>query len=82
MRRLGRDDHGSGEPLVLLHGVATSRMIWCRVVGPLAERRRVIAVDVPGFGESAPVGPGFELPDVADRLVATPCRRTSGSPSP
>ena len=69
MRRLGRDDHGSGEPLVLLHGVATSRMIWCRVVGPLAERRRVIAVDVPGFGESAPVGPGFELPDVADRLV-------------
>jgi pimeloyl-ACP methyl ester carboxylesterase len=67
--QLGRDDHGSGEPLVLLHGVATSRMIWCRVIGQLAQRRRVIAVDVPGFGESAPVGPGFELEHVADRLV-------------
>lgn len=66
---LGRDDHGDGEPLVLLHGVATSRLIWCRVAEPLARGRRVIAVDVPGFGQSAPVGPGFELEQVADQLV-------------
>ena len=67
---LGRDEHGTGEPLVLLHGVATSRLVWRRVIGPLARRRRVIAVDVPGFGQSAPAGPGFELRDVADRLIA------------
>jgi pyruvate dehydrogenase E2 component (dihydrolipoamide acetyltransferase) len=67
---LGRDDHGEGEPLVLLHGVATSRLIWRRVTVALAQRRRVIAVDVPGFGESAPAGPGFDLGEVADRLVA------------
>ena len=66
---LGRDDHGDGEPLVLLHGVATSRLIWRRVIEPLARRRRVIAVDVPGFGQSAPVGPGFDLERVADRLA-------------
>jgi pyruvate dehydrogenase E2 component (dihydrolipoamide acetyltransferase) len=66
---LGRDDHGDAEPLVLLHGVATSRLIWCRVVEPLARGRRVIAVDVPGFGQSAPAGPGFELEQVADQLV-------------
>ena len=66
---LARDEAGDGEPLVLLHGVATSRLVWRRVIGPLGRSRRVIAVDVPGFGESAPVGPGFELDDVADRLV-------------
>jgi pimeloyl-ACP methyl ester carboxylesterase len=66
---LGRDEDGSGDPLVLLHGVATSRMIWRRVSGPLARNRRVIAVDVPGFGDSPPAGPGFDLDAVADRLV-------------
>jgi pyruvate dehydrogenase E2 component (dihydrolipoamide acetyltransferase) len=66
---LGRDDRGDGEPLVLLHGVATSRLVWSRVIEPLARRRRVIAVDVPGFGQSAPAGPGFDLDRVADALV-------------
>jgi pimeloyl-ACP methyl ester carboxylesterase len=66
---LGRDERGEGEPLVLLHGVATSRLVWARVIDRLARERRVIAVDVPGFGESDPAGPGFDLDEVADRLV-------------
>jgi pyruvate dehydrogenase E2 component (dihydrolipoamide acetyltransferase) len=68
---LGRDDLGKGDgpPLVLLHGVATNRLIWRHVTGPLSAHRRVIAVDVPGFGASAPAGPGFALDAVADRLV-------------
>jgi len=67
---LGRDEQGEGDPLVLLHGVASSRLIWRRVTEPLAARRRVIAVDLPGFGGSAPAGPGFELDAVAERLAA------------
>jgi pyruvate dehydrogenase E2 component (dihydrolipoamide acetyltransferase) len=66
---LAMDDHGQGDPLVLLHGVAASRLIWRRVISPLAERRRVIAVDMPGFGASEPAGPGFALDVVADRIV-------------
>jgi pimeloyl-ACP methyl ester carboxylesterase len=66
---LAGDDEGEGDALVLLHGVATSRLVWRRVLGPLSRGRRVIAVDVPGFGESAPAGPGFDLDAVADRLV-------------
>src|SRR4051812_42234435 len=69
MTALGRDEQGAGEPLVLLHGVASSRLIWRRVSEPLAARRRVIAVDLPGFGDSAPAGPGFELDAVSDRLA-------------
>ena len=42
---------------MLLHGVATSRLIWRHVTGPLAAGgRRVVTVDVPGFGESDPAG--------------------------
>ena len=68
---LGRDEHGNGrgDPLVLLHGVATSRLIWRHVTAPLSGARRVIAVDVPGFGESSPAGAGFELSGVADALA-------------
>jgi pimeloyl-ACP methyl ester carboxylesterase len=67
--RLGFDDEGEGAPLVLLHGLATTRIIWRRVVPLLTAERRVIAVDVPGFGASPAAGPGFELTVVADRIA-------------
>ena len=57
------------EPLVLLHGIATDHHIWDLVVPGLAGDRRVVTVDLPGFGESAPVGDEFELAAVADRIV-------------
>lgn len=66
---LAVDDRGSGEPLVLIHGLATSRRIWDRVTPALAETRRVVTLDVPGFGASAPVGPGFDLDAVAARIA-------------
>jgi pimeloyl-ACP methyl ester carboxylesterase len=46
------DSHGGGPPLVLLHGIGSRRQVWDPVVGELASSRRVIAVDIPGFGES------------------------------
>jgi pimeloyl-ACP methyl ester carboxylesterase len=45
---------GSGAPLVLLHGIGMSRQVWDPVVPALARHFDVIAVDLPGFGESAP----------------------------
>ena len=62
-------DTGRGEPLVLLHGVGASRVIWRRVVPALAEERRVLAPDLPGFGQSDPVGAGFEPEAVAIALA-------------
>ncbi len=67
--RLATDQAGAGEPLVLIHGLATSRQIWNGVVPALARTRLVITLDVPGFGESEPVGAGFELEAVAARIV-------------
>ena len=64
---LAAETHGSGEPLVLVHGLATTRVIWRRVL-PYLEYR-VTAIDVPGFGESPPAGPGFVLEEVADAIA-------------
>ena len=66
---LALEESGSGEPLVLIHGLATTRAIWSLVTPELARHRRVVSVDVPGFGESPPVGPGFDLEAVAERIA-------------
>jgi pimeloyl-ACP methyl ester carboxylesterase len=43
---------GSGSPLVLIHGLGGSKRIWEPVTERLAAERDVVAVDLPGFGES------------------------------
>ena len=66
---LALDDVGRGDPLILLHGIATDRHIWDLVVPELAAERRVVTLDLPGFGGSAPVGEDFDLEHVAERIV-------------
>jgi len=66
---LALDDVGRGDPLILLHGIATDRHIWDLVVPELATHRRVVTLDLPGFGGSAPVGEDFDLERVAERIV-------------
>ena len=46
---------GSGPPIVLLHGIGMDRAAWDPVVPLLARTHEVIAVDLPGFGASAPL---------------------------
>jgi len=43
---------GDGPPLVLLHDFLSSHAQWDDVIEPLARSFRVIAVDLPGFGDS------------------------------
>jgi pimeloyl-ACP methyl ester carboxylesterase len=72
------DVTGSGESLVLIHGLATTRSIWRHVAPRLAATREVVTLDVPGFGAARPVGRGFDLEavaaDVADGLRASTVR--------
>jgi pimeloyl-ACP methyl ester carboxylesterase len=46
---------GSGPPLLLVHGVGDSNQMWSRVLGRLARQHECFAIDVPGFGRSAPL---------------------------
>jgi pimeloyl-ACP methyl ester carboxylesterase len=43
---------GSGEPLLLLHGMGSSQRDFAAVIGSLAERFDVLDVDLPGVGRS------------------------------
>ena len=43
---------GEGPPLVLIHGLGATRDIWRPQIARLAEERDVIAIDMPGFGDS------------------------------
>ncbi|MFY1621026.1 alpha/beta fold hydrolase [Micromonospora sp. WMMD736] len=49
-------DIGAGPAVVLVHGLAAAWSVWFRNVRALADDHRVIAVDLPGFGESAGLG--------------------------
>ena len=61
---------GSGEPLVLIHGLGHRRQGWDAVVPLLAAARDVIAVDLPAMGESAmpPVGDYRTMADMVEKL--------------
>ena len=43
---------GEGTPLVLVHGLTSSKVAWRENIEALAERHRVYAVDLPGHGDS------------------------------
>lgn len=46
-------DEGRGAVVVLVHGFGGSAVNWKRNVGPLSEKFRVVALDLPSFGKSA-----------------------------
>jgi pimeloyl-ACP methyl ester carboxylesterase len=50
--RLHFVEQGSGSPVVLLHGFASSLDVWNGVIPQLARRHRTVALDLKGFGAS------------------------------
>jgi pimeloyl-ACP methyl ester carboxylesterase len=61
MASLAYRGYGTGTPLVLLHGLGSARQAWDPVIPALAAQFRVLAIDLPGFGESDPL-PGSVEP--------------------
>lgn len=63
---------GAGPPVLLVHGLGGEWTVWLETIPDLALSRRVIAVDLPGFGAS-PLGPDAPSIDGAARMLATLC---------
>ena len=64
-------EHGAGPPIVLVHGVLVDGRLWRDVVPRLADRFRVIALDLPLGAHRRALGPGTDLALPAQaRIVA------------
>jgi pimeloyl-ACP methyl ester carboxylesterase len=62
---------GSGPPVLLLHGLGASKVSFLPTVGALAATHRVIAVDLPGFGDSVkPLRAPYDAAYFARAIVA------------
>lgn len=51
--RIFARSHGAGAPLLLLHGFPQTHAMWARIAPRLAERFRVIVMDLRGYGWSS-----------------------------
>ena len=62
---------GAGEPVVAVHGLGGTKVSFLPTVAALAPHYRVIAVDLPGFGDSVkPIRAGYHAPFFARTVVA------------
>lgn len=50
--RLHYEDHGQGEPVLLVHGLGSSTLDWEYQIPHLRQSRRVLAIDLRGHGRS------------------------------
>ncbi len=62
-------DHGSGPAVVLLHGMSASWQWWLENIPTLAQHHRIIAVDLPGFGQSEPLAAPAEMAALARTVL-------------
>ena len=61
---------GSGKPLLLIHGIGGSARSWSTIWTALAERRDVIAVDLPGFGDTPPLAGETSMRSLSDAVTS------------
>lgn len=62
------NEKGKGSSIVLLHGFCGSNGYWDNVITKLSEHYRVIALDLPGHGESANLEGPVTIEDIADHI--------------
>jgi pimeloyl-ACP methyl ester carboxylesterase len=61
-------DLGEGKPIVLIHGFAGSKQYWSKVLVELSQNCRVIAVDLPGHGDSLMGSENYSIEDMAKSI--------------
>jgi pimeloyl-ACP methyl ester carboxylesterase len=61
--RISMVSAGEGDPVICLHGLGATKASFMTTIAALSEERRVIAIDFPGFGDSAkPLGGDYDAP--------------------
>jgi pimeloyl-ACP methyl ester carboxylesterase len=73
------EQHGDGEPLVLLHGGIGAGELWAPILPALAAQRTVITVDLVGHGRTADPGRPLRPEHLADDVAALVAQLDPGS---
>jgi pimeloyl-ACP methyl ester carboxylesterase len=68
--RLSTLEAGSGPPVLAIHGLGGTKGSFLFTVAALADRFRIIAVDLPGFGDSdKPIGAAYDPRFFAEAMI-------------
>ena len=68
--RLSALEAGIGPPVLAIHGLGGTKGSFLYTVAALADRFRVIAVDLPGFGDSdKPIGAAYDAAFFAEAMI-------------
>ncbi len=59
---------GNGDVVVLLHGWPATWRVWRKVIPGLVEHSHVIAIDMPGLGDSEPSPSGYDKASIAQAI--------------
>ena len=62
-------EQGTGEPLVLIHGVGMQAAAWYPQIKFFSKHYRVISVDMPGHGQSSKLADDAKLQDFVDWTI-------------
>ncbi len=60
---------GSGQPLLMLHGLGGSWRSWSTIIDALRPQRDLVLVDLPGFGETPPLPRETSILTLADAVT-------------
>ncbi len=66
---LAYDERGHGPAIVFLHGHPFSRAMWSSQLAALGDEFRVVAPDLPGYGQSPAVAETLSMRAIADVVV-------------
>jgi len=68
--RLSTLEAGIGPPVLAIHGLGATKGSFLFTAAALADRFRVIATDLPGFGDSdKPIGAAYDAPFFANAMI-------------
>ncbi|GAB5539696.1 MAG: alpha/beta hydrolase [Salibacteraceae bacterium] len=60
------ETHGKGPATVLIHGFLESKWMWKEFVPVLAQRNRIVLIDLPGHGQSDNIGYVHQMSEMAE----------------
>ncbi|WP_088072473.1 alpha/beta fold hydrolase [Gottfriedia luciferensis] len=65
---LAYSDNGNGKAIVLIHGFMGDHRYWEKIIPELSAEYRVIAVDLPGHGDSTSIKEEHSIEEYADKI--------------